>query len=275
VVRHDPYDGSGDSTVVIIDGPGLPSPSPSNARGYLFIGTGDPFGFVELNAPAKISDVTHWRGDHPAFADLDPSLVHFRTAMAVKTTSSVGLIPLLSSADTPLIGELPSNSADVTRPKMIYWLFRISDTDLASRLSFPVLLWNTVDYLAGQEDEPPSHLTGTPLKLESTMPPVVTGPDGGTIEVEPIGSRFRAINTTTQGLYHVHTERGDETIAVNLLSARGTLPLPHDAYATNSFTAGNVAQSGGMLNWRLLLGAAVALAIVEGLLFHFRVVRIG
>ena len=272
IVQPDQYNGPGDATVVIFDGPGLSQLAPDSTRGYLFIGTPDPFGFTSAGQAIAIPGVTHWRGDHAILDELDPSRINFGVAQTLNPSVQGSLVPLLSSGEVPLIAEI---SAGVNRGKMVYWLFNLSDTDLPKRLSFPVLLWNTVDYLSDQQDDQPLHITGHPLSIASGQAPVATGPDGSSLEVRAIGSRFSVRDTRKQGFYAVRADGRDEYFAVNLLSARGTLPLPRDVADKFALTGTSVVQPRAKLTWHFLLGIAMALLAVEWLLFHFRVIRIG
>jgi hypothetical protein len=215
--------------------------------------------------------VTHWRGDHPSLAEIDPAAIQFHSALSLAPVGAENLEPLLSAGQTPLIEERFNDGSSPLR--MIYWAFRLSDTDLAGRLSFPILLWDTIDYLAGQRSETSPHVTGRPLELASATE--VTAPDGRSLNIEPLAAGYMATDTSEQGIYTIRTERGNRSVAINLLSARGALPLPRDGAdisisATSAFASGQLT-----INWRMLLEVALALASIEWLLFHWRVLRIG
>jgi hypothetical protein len=271
IVRHDQYDGPRDANVVIVDGPGLPAISSDKPCGYLFIDTADPFGFVTAGSPINTTDVSHWRGDHPTLAEIDPSNIHFHSALSLQPARSGSLVPLLSSDYVPLISE--RSGADSSR--IIYWAFRLSDTDLPSQLTFPILLWDTIDYLAGQNTDSEQHVTGHRLILPDPTEPQVTGPDAQPIKVHPMSTGFVITDTSRQGFYTIRTKGRDQTVAINLFSARGTLPLPRDSAVSSASDATLQVANPSNFNWRMLLIAALVLATIEWFLFHLNLLRIG
>ena len=275
IVRHDQYDGPRDSSVVIVDGPGLPDLHADASRGYLFIDTPDPFGFVNIGPRMDVKPITHWRGDHPSLMEIDPADIRFHSVLSLQPAGMGRLIPILSSDQVPLIAEWGSDNSASALPRIIYWPFRLSDTNLPSQLSFPILLWDTLDYLAGHETDSTQHVTGHPLLLEHSKAAKVMGPGAQPLNVHQIGSGFVLTDTQKQGLYTIHTEKRDHTVAINLFSARGTLPLPRDAAVSTASAATPSLIHPAVFNWRVLLIAALVLATIEWFLFHLRILRIG
>jgi von Willebrand factor type A domain len=271
IVRHDQYDGPRDANVVIVDGPGLPTASPSKSCGYLFIDTADPFGFVTAGSPINAKNVSHWRGDHPTLAEIDPSNIHFHSALSLQPARMGNLVPLLSSDYIPLISERSGGDSS----RIIYWAFRLSDTDLPSQLSFPILLWDTIDYLAGQNTDSEQHVTGHSLILQYPTEPQVTGPDAQPMKARPMSTGFVISDTRRQGFYKIRTKGREQTVAINLLSARGTLPLPRDIAVSAASVDTLRLTNQTRFNWRMLLIAGLMLAMIEWFLFHLRILRIG
>jgi hypothetical protein len=279
--------------VIVFDGPiatSLPAPADVRVGGYLLIASNDPLGAARLSpAPAAVGPVTHWSGGHAVLADVTPDLITIRRAFDIEPTDAFALRSLVTAGDKSLIAEAvlreePAAPTPVP-PKLIYWTFELSDTDLETRLTFPVLLWNTIDYLgSGEESEAPDdspQRTGRAFNIDpGTELPRLLGPDHLPVELTRVGKRLVARDVVRQGLYQVLDPSGDRTVAISLLSDRGTRTLPplepHDAPAEPRLSlraARSLVPDG--LSWKTLAAAAVALGLVEWLLFHRRIVRVG
>jgi len=175
----------------------------------------------------------------------------------------------------------------------VYWLFDLRDTKLPRRLSFPLLLWNTIDYLAGGTAEPTeagADRPAAPINGGGTAQPATRRRHRLTcsarreyaVRVERTAGGFIVPDTTRQGIYRRTDERGSEAYAVNLLSPRGAKSLPADRpddAAVKVGAAGNDRRAGwrryAHLAWDSLVLAAVAFALCEWFLFHRQVVRVG
>lgn len=280
IVSHSRFsDGSPDS-IVIVDRPGLRPLSQPHAKGYLFIGTGDPFGRVAMTDVLEKPAVTHWSSDSPVMIDLDPGEIQFYRAHILHPAPAITLHPILSSGATPLIAEANLSNNSLAPQKWVYWPFDIAQTDLPGRFIFPVLLWNTLDYLHGADQTDTLYYTGHHLTLAAGSNPTLTDPDSRPVDIDYDNHRTRnPINR--QGIYHYQNDSGNRQIAVNLLSPRGTLLLPRDgvsAAASSHASAAHVLslwQWFTQTKWAILTLTALFLFIVESLLFHRQMVRIG
>lgn len=271
VVSHREFDNPGDATVLIVDGPGLKNFSQGKLRGCLFINTPDPFGYATFGSAIKNPRITHWRGDQTSLSEIDPGNLHFRLVHLLQPKPTTNLMPVLSADQTPVIAERASDGASPLR--IMYWPFALSETDMPTHLTFPILLWDTIDYLSGRQDQS-RHVTGQPLFFSSTTPPQILDSTGRQIAVHTSGNGFTTADITTQGVYTLRTENGERFIPINLFSSRGTLPLARGS----SDVASHASQSAGnqpVLNWRALLCIALGIAALEWILFSLRVVRIG
>jgi hypothetical protein len=273
IVPPEEYTNPGDANVVIFDDCRPMRVQGQQPKGYLFINTPDPFGFATTNGELQISHATHWQGDHPALAEVDPTDIQFRMVLSLQATGPGRLVPILSAGNVPLIAEWQSSQSN--QPRMIYWPFRLDDTDLPHRMIFPILLWNTLDYLGGSTSDAATHITGSPVTVQSAATPKVFDPAGKPIALRRFGDGFSISDTSEQGIYAVQSPDGDKKMAINLFSATGTLPLPRDSAGTVIAAGSTNAIQSPRLNWRTLLIACLAFAATEWLLFHLRLIRIG
>jgi hypothetical protein len=277
-------------TVIIVDRAPLKLPDTSRAAGYLFINTPDPFGWAKTSAAAPVpAAVTHWAGEHPSIADVDPTVIHPRAAVGLEFQNSPDLhfTQVVGSDAATVIGAI-----ETTRPipagapravRALYWAFDPSDSDLPRRLTFPLLLWNSIEYLAdggAASSQREFQLTARPLALAPSAngaPPAVRAPDGATLTARDAGDGWTVSETRRQGVYR-RTD-GDGAFAINLLSSRAVHPLPHPAAETDPTPQHDAKRAlFGLplrITWGWVLLAAAAAALAEWILFHRRIVRIG
>jgi hypothetical protein len=273
IVKPQDYRGPEDAEVVIVDGKGFTGPM-SQDVGWLFIGAADPDGIVALeDQPVVVPSVTHWTGEHPVLADIQPDLLAVRGAFQIKPQSEGAYRSLVSARNTPLIAEaLPAPG----RPKCVYWLFDISQTNLPTRMSFPILLWNTLDYLSSRpSDASTSAQTGQPLMLDASARPTLVDPKNRPVLLRRDGEKYSAPDVTTEGIYTVSTPQDKRQIAVNLLSTASLSMLhrePTDRPVDPKSAHSNIRRP---RTWRFWLTMALVLAAVEWALYHRRMLRVG
>jgi len=284
VVSHEKYTGPGNDAVVIVDGPGLKSAEIGNARGFLLIGAADPFGLGRSEGAGDAPAITHWAAGHPSMEEIDPTLFRVVRAMKMNWTAAAGATELVGADRIPLIVETrPRAKSGPTEREVrcLYWLFGLNDSDLPRRLTFPLLLWNAIDYLVHGEQAAGQDvmLTGRPLKLKGAEAekPVVIDPAGKTLAAKTAPGGWVVNDTFRQGLYR-RTDTA-EVFAVNLLSSRGVMPLGRDAgvVAVAKLEPKKEGWFGlrARISWGLLLACAGALAVIEWVLFNRGVIRIG
>ena len=277
--------------VVIFDAAGgaLPISDPGIAAGYLFIGTDDPFGWAKAKGWIVASKTTHWASGHPCMTDVDPTAMHIWHALQMDWPAQADVKELLGGGDMTLIAELSAvqpPGPDRRAPRCVYWLFDLRDSDLPGRLGFPLLLWNTIDYLGGRpaSDDDAVHLTGRPLVIArdaSASPPAIVGPGGNPIDVRLSARQAVAWDTFRAGVYRRPDGGTPQAFAVNLLSGRAVQPLPADRPAADEFSGAELSRRSGQwlgqylrLSWESLLMAGIVLALLEWLLFTRRIVRV-
>ncbi len=289
IVKRGEFTGASAETVVVVDGPVLSNRDPGNVRGYLFLNTADPFGWSRVTATTVVPPVTHWDGAHPALADADPTLFRLNQAMTMEWSQGCAPLELVGADRWTVMAELKHAAPGGQPVRCIYWLFDLKNTDLTRRLSFPLLIWNAVEYLAtgGHPVRPDWRPIGQSLELKTndasteTASPVVLDPSGRALSSRRTTSAWTVSDTFRQGLYR--WQNGGEQFAVNLLSARGTLPLPElrEAQPDQSQLQHDdpvpswIDRLLRRISWRSLLIASIIVGLVEWVLFNRRWLRIG
>jgi hypothetical protein len=153
--------------------------------------------------------------------------------------------------------------------------------------SFPLLLWNTIDYLSGRvgAQSGTMTLTGQPLQFAARGESQVVSPGGKMLKTRAGAETVTSYDTNEQGIYTCRMpERRDEYRAVNLFSSRATEPLPkmqidgsEGDVDSNASTVAltSVAAWRKRFAWQSVVVALVGLGLIEWFLFHRRVVKIG
>jgi hypothetical protein len=289
IVLPNDFHGATAGEVVILDGP-LPAPCETgSAAGYLVIGSADPFGWTTPQGWRPATRITQWSAEHPCLIDLDPTVFHLERILELNWGGQAEVKRLIGANDVTLVAErlAPDQVAANHRPvRCVYWLFDVRRSDLSRRLGFPILLWNTIDYLSQRHSSEleAAHLTGRPLVLAPSPSgelPVVVGPGGDHLTVRSGGESVIVSDTTRQGLYQ-RLGSSPARYAVNLFSTQGVRPLPTEAQlaaaSPDTEIAGPVAgwwHRYTQLSWESLLLAALLLALLEWLLFNRGIIRLG
>jgi hypothetical protein len=294
VVSHDQYAGPRGDSVVIVDGPGLAPMSPNREVGYLFIGTVDPFGLSRSRRWASMPSITHWASEHPALADIDPSVLSIPKALIIEGLQGTQFREILAADYNNIIVEIapsvsPSSSV-TTQPvsvmprRCIYWLFDLTQTDLSRRIAFPVLLWNCIEYLASDNGEETEYLrTGTTVRRGLRRWPTgsrMLDPKGQTVAAEIVGSQV-LFPLVHQGIYVQRPPSDEQRLAANLLSSRGVVPLVRAGIAAPVSPSLAVNINGfrrvifNRPTWQIALLAAMAVGLLEWFLFHRGWLRLG
>jgi hypothetical protein len=274
VVTPDAYQPAKSDEVLVVDSVELPR-VPERA-GCLFIAATDPRGRLRLGPAAAVDPITHWL-DHPALVDVQPDLIRISAAKRVQSHSGT-LSALVTANQTPLIVEVRPQEVQGTAKPSLYWLFRLQDSDLASRPTFPVLLWNALDFLSGEASSPSALIrrTGQPLEIDGQEKASIRDPSGTSLTLSRIGTKFAARDVVHQGIYDVEQPPETPSLGVSLLSDRGVLPPERESFNSADLMAEKdlprAARSEVMWVW--LAGAASAIAGLDWLLFHRGILRV-
>jgi hypothetical protein len=278
--------------VTIFDRFSPPKTAPAPGR-YLCFGCADPFGWVSVNPQAVRHDpvVTHWSVDHAALTDVE--LESWQVRQTAGLLAPPGAQSIAAADDTPLLFEYrpaPGAGSHAAAPDTLamYFNFTIGDSNLALRPTFPVLLWNTLDYLL-QRDEAPgtvAHPTGAPLlRARHTLEePTMTAPLlRRSRPLATHGERWIWTDTGRQGLYRLRSAgRDDEWIACNWMPSQPSPPASANTTAAppapttrdgapRARWAALAARLGQP--WRVLCVILLAGLLAEWLLFNRRILK--
>lgn len=271
IVMPSDYTGPLDADVVIADGVTLPNKE-TGAANFLFIACPDPFDLATIAPVVGASGIEYWMGNHPVMADLDPTSIRFGEAVTLEWSGGSDPASIAVAGQTPLIMEHPLPAGLRSGGgKCVYWLFDLASSDLSRRMSFPLLLWNTIDYLNQSTTRAEDYvLTGQPLRIKSVGRPSITDPAGRMLVSRKGGKSWVVSDTVSQGVYRAAGDRA-ETFVLNFLSDRGVRALPARDPALQGESSDAVARHGllwAMLSVRSLLIVACVLMLLDWVLFQ-------
>ncbi|MFH0980373.1 MAG: BatA and WFA domain-containing protein [Planctomycetota bacterium] len=277
--------------ITIFDRISPPHQSAAPGR-YLCFGCADPFGWVFASPQAVRTDsvVTYWSADHRALEDVELESWQIRQTAGLLAPPNARMIA--AADDVPVLFEY--RPAAVVGPNSspldalaVYFNFTIGDSNLAFRPTFPILLWNALDYLLQRNEAPGTvaRKTGAPLSRSrhTLEEPTITDPLRRERPMAAQGDRWTWTDTGRQGLYRLRSKgRHDEWVAFNWMSLRLTPSVPAQASDASQV----VPPPGGPTHtkwwalatrsgqpWRLLLVTLVAGLLIEWLLFNRRVLK--
>lgn len=151
----------------------------------------------------------------------------------------------------------------------------VTDSDLPLRIAFPLLISNTLHWLAGEETAPVlSRRAGEtlPLAAGETAFDEPQSPWKTAARPSPAAERHDLFEPLINGFYQIQSRDGARWLAVNTFSEedsdlRGEHP---SATTAPSFPVISLARFAGWPIWQYLAAAALALLILEWWLFHRR-----
>lgn len=159
--------------------------------------------------------------------------------------------------------------------------FALHESDLPLQIAFPILFSNLVGYLApGQGGGANQLQPGQPLVVP--VPPDatevrITPPDGPTVRVTPANGQAIFAETDQLGIYRVAIARPDlppveRAVAINLMNSTESRVEPREQLPIFQSGGRAVAASGERSGrselWRWLAGVALALLVIEWLVYQ-------
>jgi Aerotolerance regulator N-terminal/von Willebrand factor type A domain len=149
---------------------------------------------------------------HPVAESLEPAQ---QTATVYSSTTAD------PRADVVLrVGTVSAvTAAEVEGQRSVGIHLDLTEPDFVLSAAFPVLVANSVGWLAGQHTIPSDVTAGEPLAL--TLPTGashevgVVGPDGLPRDVRHVGARFIISDTDAPGQYRIHVNGSEHLVAVN------------------------------------------------------------
>jgi uncharacterized membrane protein len=179
---------------------------------------------------------------------------------------------LLESVGGPLIYLLEEQQR-----KAVFVAFDLFKTDLPLRVSFPLILSNSLRWLhpVGLEGSDLMVRAGSPLLLtveHGVVEGTVRGPDGRTRKAEITRGALSFSQTDQVGLYALSTEQRELPFAVNLLDAAESSIRPQPLPVAPAPTAGTGTDlfTYQLELWRPLLILALLTLLLEGVLYWRR-----
>jgi len=272
-----------------------PTPSLTILDRYIPLTATLPAGNLLFIAPVRSTEFFTVTGTiaepqpRPVSAD-EPLLQH--VSLADVGIMEAVRIPLPDWARLVVWGEIQGESEEASVPllfvgevdgrRVAVLTFDLLKSDLPLQVAFPLLLANLMDYLApGTGGDLPAQLSpGEPLAL--TVPPgveevTVEGPDGSRVRLVPENGQAVYGETQALGVYRIswqgeEAETRQALVAVNLfnpgesaIAPRGELTLPGAETGATGSTAPEQARREW---WRLLAAIALAVLVVEWIVYH-------
>ncbi len=285
VVHPHDWESSTRADLVVFDNVLVGPTSPSAGR-YLLFGCPDPFGWTRVAAGSSPTDLapTNWRAGHPALKDVDLST--WRVAAAAGIESQGPYTSLVASGDTNLLFEVrwPADATTPVRAAALYFNFALGDSNLVLRPTFPVLLWNAIDYLLDRQGDEAviAYKTGTPFERSRSRhgESQLIGPDGQVLRRLMAPDRWRWMDVTRQGLYRLRGDANEQWMAFNAFAdSRSGSPddaseAPEQEGARSDAPAWLMTGDWFRQPWRILLLVGTVFVALEWLLFRLQVLRL-
>jgi Ca-activated chloride channel family protein len=213
--------------------------------------------------------VMDWDRSHPVMRHVEFSKVTIDDALRIRPLAAGR--PLVEAVGGPLIYAL-----EETDRKAIFIGFDLFKTDFPLRVAFPLILSNSLRWLhpAGLDQASLQLATGQPILLpveHGVSGVTVTTPSGRVVKGLVTRGVVSFTETDEVGIYTLATSRSEMRVAVNLTDAEesnlATRPLPASASKPPEAAAPVPIQRE---LWPLFVAIAVALLILEGLLYWRR-----
>ena len=267
VKTPDQYQGGmGDADIVVLDSA---TPARVGAGRFVFVNTVPPDVPIEVLGRIEQPTIMDWDRAHPVMRHVEFAKVAIEDAMRLRPLSAGR--PLVEAVGGPLIYALEEPDR-----KAIIIGFDLFKTDFPLRVAFPLILSNTLRWLhpAALDQSSLQVAAGQPILLpvaHGVTSGTVTTPSGRTVKAPITRGAISFTETDEVGLYTLSTARGDLRVAVNLMDADESnlapRPLPTP---TGVGPAGGTAQPVQRELWAFFVGLAIALLLLEGILYWRR-----
>jgi uncharacterized membrane protein len=213
--------------------------------------------------------VMDWDRNHPVMRHVEFSKVTIEEALRIRPLAAGR--PLVDAVGGPLIYALEEQDR-----KAIFIGFDLFRTDFPLRVAFPLILSNGLRWLhpAGLDQASLQLSAGQPILLpvaHGVTAVTVTTPGGRSVKGQITRGVASFTETDQVGIYTVASGRGEMRVAVNLTDVEESnlVPRPLPASAPPSPEASAPIPIQREL-WPLFVAIAVALLLLEGLLYWRR-----
>lgn len=235
-------------------------------RPILVINPSDVAGLWRASTPRERPEVTSVERSHPVNSYLSYADLHVESAMRREVAS--WLKPIVSGSNDGLIW-----AGGDGRRRAVMIGFDLAQSDLPLKVEFPILLANSVAWLAGREALTTDRAVraGQPVTLRAAAESVsVTTPAGDTEEMAVRDGLIIFADTLRAGVYEV---RGEPPFAASLLSESESDTAPRDSIKTRTGEVSGQASSFYTERefWRWVAVAALSVLTIEWWVYHRRI----
>jgi hypothetical protein len=216
----------------------------------------------ELERPLITTvDRSHPVNNYLSYADL-----HIESATSRRITS--WLRPIVASGNDALI-----SAGDDNGRRVVMLSFDPARSDLPLKVEFPILLFNSINWLAGRAAAASDRAVrvGSPFTIQTDGPAVtVTTPDGETSEVAAREQTAVFADTLRAGVYQVG---GSPSFAASLLSEAESDTAPRESIKTREGEISGEAETFYSERewWRWIAMLALAVLAAEWWVYHRRI----
>lgn len=216
----------------------------------------------ELERPLITTvDRSHPVNNYLSYADL-----HIESATSRRITS--WLRPIVASGNDALI-----SAGDDNGRRVVMLSFDPARSDLPLKVEFPILLFNSINWLAGRAAAASDRAVrvGSPFTIQTDGPAVtVTTPDGETSEVAAREQTAVFADTLRAGVYQVG---GSPSFAASLLSEAESDTAPRESIKTREGEISGEAETFYSERewWRWIAMLALAALAAEWWVYHRRI----
>jgi hypothetical protein len=237
-----------------------------SARPMLVINPSDAAGLWRAGAARERPEITSVERSHPVNSYLSYADLHVESMPSREVAA--WLKPIVSGPNDPLIW-----AGDDGRRRVVMIGFDLSQSDLPLKVEFPILLANSVAWLAGREalTTEAAVRAGQPITLRTPSAGVtVTTPAGDALEVAARDGVVIFADTLRAGAYEV---KDASPFAASVLSESESDTTPRDSIKTRSGeVTGQVASFHSEREfWRWVALAALTVLTVEWWVYHRRI----
>ncbi|HVE38386.1 MAG TPA: BatA and WFA domain-containing protein [Planctomycetota bacterium] len=257
---------AGDYDIVVLNGT-MPESLPEGR--YLIFGELPKWEGLKAEGEVTQPAVMDWDRRHPV-----ARMVNF-SGLYVKSAPKVSLPPFAA----PIV-EGPDNaplvfSWEKGRTRAVIVSFKLLDSDWPLRLSFPLFLSNTLEWLRDEGRAQPRPGEALRIRLADDETEVeVTAPGGRKEKLSGEAGRDVVLGDTDRcGLYTVKRKKGVQQMALNLLDpqeSRGTVE-PEIRTVAGQTTAASAVPPVVRPYWRWLALGALVLLMAEWMVYHRRI----
>lgn len=235
-------------------------------RPMLLINPPDAAGLWRTIGQRERPEITSVERSHPVNSFLSYSDLHVESVPRREVPS--WLKPIVSAGNAPVIW-----AGDDGRRRIVMIGFDLARTDLPLKVEFPILLANSMSWLAGRDAPSMERAVraGQPTTIHTSAPAAeVTTPGGDPREVAARDGSVVFADTLRVGKYEV---KGGTAFAASLLSEAESNTAPRDSIQTR---AGDVRGQAETFQteretWRWIGLLALAVLMVEWWAYHKRI----